>query len=165
MIYYLFFRCQLYKKKKCRAGGYISYTDFETKTLSPIINISDNPNRRHNHGPKEHNLEKISQQQRVYARAEEMTDKTMKHRFNDEVRNDPNASDILWKKSQSAMYKRSMKMKPPTPKNIEEIHEGLTDPKYPELGKHYKRKVITLIRIIYRKQSGDIFQYLWKAKW
>ena len=125
----------------CKAGGSIEFSDPQSKTLCPSIMISANPGRKHNHNTSAYNLEDILRKQRVYARAEELGSTSLNSRFNDELRNDPNGEKMTWKKSHNAMYKRSMKKKPPIPKNPEECYEGLINPKYPELGKDFKKRV------------------------
>ena len=51
--------CQLFKKNKCKAGGHIKYSNVQTKELAPEMFVSENPSRRHNHGPKKYNKNSI----------------------------------------------------------------------------------------------------------
>ena len=135
------------KKFKCNAGGSIPFVDGD-KTLSDILEVSANPDRQHNHLPKDHKLADITLYQRVLARADEIGESTMNQRFREEVRNEPNAANLTWRKAQNAMQKRNMRKNPPNPKSTDEFHEGLSNPKYPELGQNFKKKVTNTLGVI-----------------
>ena len=81
-----------------------------------MMHVSENQLRRHNHGPEEYNMNSIFLSQKVFAAAR-VTDSTSgqksnKQKFNDVLRDDPNAIDITYKKKASSMYKNSLKNLP-----------------------------------------------------
>ena len=66
----------MYSKTKCKAGGYIAYSNPATKELGPLMHVSENPLRRHNHSPDDHKIDNILLSQELYAEAEKFDQKT-----------------------------------------------------------------------------------------
>ena len=130
----------MYSKTKCKAGGYIAYSNPAKKELGPLMHVSENPLRRHNHSPDDHKIDNILLSQELYAEAEKFDQKTNYQKFNDYLRHKPNGTKVTYKKKASNMYKRSLKKHPKNPKSFEEFHEGLLN--HEELGKYFK-KIVT----------------------
>ena len=97
--------------------------------------------------------------QKVFAAAR-VTDsasgqKSNKQKFNDVLRDDPNAIDITYKKKASSMYKNSLKNLPKNPKSHDEFHESLL--KHDELNKCYLKRVVGKGEKLKGKTVGFIF--------